>query len=449
MSTTHSFTFRLYDRNVVSCVLQIDEIMQMKLVQDDRLIRLFPAKTDVVLMLSFMSACVLLVSWVPGAGLMQELEGQRSISWSNTTALDVGDMLEVGGGNLTGSVIDLQIDQVNIHVTGRATDPATYSRWRNVILTEDVPEMWLAHMVISGSHLIMCILGFNYFLKVKVPVLLKRHHRQQRRAHNANAALDINSMDKFKRMTVHVYALDHELANPKALKKAFARFGNIVGMRVNNFSEAANNWALVSFSSQASVESIRETMASSVTSDQVETGFLTTKRHGQAVTIKVGMLTDQYVELFGSQLAHQVEDLQYETTSAEDRSIGYQAVQHAQEAVNMTLGAVGLSWLARKIPLQPMYLLRRNITFWGAFVDIALSIGGVTSSPLLLSWHLLRVTRWNLATVVVKSITANFGRIMTTVALGLLAMYAFAIMGVIFFKDDHDVVATSVKYTPE
>lgn len=453
MPTVHSLTLTLCDGNVVLCVLQIDEIMQMKLVQDDRLIKLFPAKTDIVLALSFMSACVLLVSWVPGATLMQELNGQRSVSWSNATALDVNGMLEVDGVNLTGSVFDVQISNVNVHITGRATDYATYSRWRNVVLNEDVPEMWLAHMVISGSHLIMCILGFNYFLKVKVPVLLQRHEREQRMAHNSDAALDIDSRQKFQSMTVHVYALDHEFANPKAMKKAFARFGNIVGMRINNISTATNNWALVSFSSEASIESIRETMTISavddVTMNQGETGLLTTKFRGKTFTFKVGMLTHQYVELFGSQLAHQIEDLQYEIASAEDMSIGYQAVQRAQEAINVTLGAVGMSSLAPKFDLQAMYLLRRNIAFWGAFVDIGLSIGGFVSSPLLLGWHLLRVTRWNLARVVVKSITANFGRIMTTVVLGLLAMYAFAIMGVMFFKDDHDVEYTSVKYMPE
>ena len=376
-----------------------------------------------------MSACVVLVSWVPAGTFIDEFAGTDKVSlsnlWTNATdGLDTSQLDEIGLGGLNTANVEIS--------TGGSTDYATYSRWKNVFLNDGLPEMWLAQMLISCLHLTVCILGFNHFTKVKVPVLLKRHAREQRRAHNLQSAAEGDSTHTFLDTTVHAFGLPHIIADPDSVKRAFARFGNVVGVRVNNVSKGNNNWALVCFSSAAGPENIRENMTqltqANPKNNEFETGVFTTKKtvarlQKQEISVKVGMLTEPYVAAFGGLLAEQVEELRYEILSADDESVGYQAAKHAQEVINMAFGSLG-----RKVPLQTMYLLRWNAQLWGAGLDIALSVGGVVFSPLLFSWHLLRITRWNLAKVVVKSITANLGRIMTTVVLGLLAMYTFAVI---------------------
>lgn len=443
---------------MLSCA-QIEELEHREEVKDSPAIRLYPAETDVVLLLSFLSAVVLMVSWVPSGNIAEELNvGEIDLTWNDTNDLTLGEF--------DFSSIDLRNVKVS---SGRSLDPTTYARWENRILSDDWPEMWLMHILIALAHLAICILGFNHFTVVSVPILIKRHEREQRKLHKRRT-FDSSNRETFLKRAVHVYGIHDAVANSHSVKKAFSRYGNVIAVRVTRIA-AGNSWAIVCFSSEEATEHLSQMMETGPASPRAEAaakkngfeiprdkdataGFISTKTgvtddkgrmNKQEINLKVGLLTESYVESFGGQLAEQVEELEYEVSTAADESIGFQTAQHMQELLNFALPFD----LGAKVPLQSMYVLRWNVALWQAVADIALSISGFVSTPLWFSWHLLRVTRWKLAQVVVQSITINVGKIGTTIVIGLLAMYGFAISGVMFFKTDHSVQYTSVAYNPE
>ena len=119
------------------------------------------------------------------------------------------------------------------------------------------------------------------------------------------------------------------------------------------------------------------------------------------------------------------------------------AVESMQVFLTKTFGPIGA-----KIPLAAAYDLRKNGEFWEAIADITFSIFGFSYSPLLFSYHLLKVSKQDGASIVVKSIVTNWRRLATTFILTLLAVYLFAIAGLLVFEEDHTLSKTDNDHGP-
>ena len=322
---------------------------------------------------------------------------------------------------------------------GKSLAKETYMRWNNLALEEKWPEMWVVYLVFSSIHLIVCCLAFYHFTTVRVPVMLKRRGRDQRALHmkREGERHDANRKD-FLESSIHAYGFSSGIANEKSIMQLFNRYGVVHGVRVVNVVGSVNSWAIVSFTNKSAVDTIiKEAEESEQQIHGTDDIFIEIRHKKVNYKVLVSTLDEEYIGAVGGYMAKLVDDLEYELTSSADSSVGYKAAANLQSIVNLTLGPIG-----RKIPIQSMYILRYNPQFWEAIFDIVFSVTGFFTSPLCLSYHLIRVSKLTGASIVLKSISYNLPRIATTLLLALLMMYYFAISGVVFFQSDHTASKT-------
>ena len=74
------------------------------------------------------------------------------------------------------------------------------------------------------------------------------------------------------------------------------------------------------------------------------------------------------------------------------------------------------------IPVGAVVILYNNVDMWMGFLDIIFSTLGYFLSPLLYSYHLTRIGQMGGSAIVVKSVTTNWRRLLTTLMLALFAM---------------------------
>jgi hypothetical protein len=73
--------------------------------------------------------------------------------------------------------------------------------------------------------------------------------------------------------------------------------------------------------------------------------------------------------------------------------------------------------------------LRNDPELWAAVFDIAFSAAGFLRSPLFFTYHLTRMANLKGASIVIRSITTNKARLLTTMMLAITVMYLFALFG--------------------
>ena len=102
---------------------------------------------------------------------------------------------------------------------------------------------------------------------------------------------------------------------------------------------------------------------------------------------------------------------------------GLQAVAEGLQATLDTLG------MGQQIPIERLFILRSSFDFWWAIVNIVMSVCGTLITPLCFSFHLLRIAQLPELQIVIRSITTNSSRLVTTCLLAVVAIYLFAIFG--------------------
>jgi len=434
---------RKLDAYVSGCLDVIEEITQKERTNDQLLIRIYP-NNDLVLFLSFCSGMILLMSWDPQGSVRDSYDNIQEALQDNTTDILSQETLDILYNQTFNQAFSDSAIAIGTEVLTK--DSASFTRWQNLYLNEKVPEMWLLHTIISSAHLIICLLGFNHFTTVAVPIMLKRRIRDRRRAHKQATMFEIDGRDDFLRSTLHVYGLHDAVANHKALKEVFSRYGAVTGIKLTYLKGHSKSWAIITFSNEKAVDRVKDVWVAR--KSKTDEFYVITKIGVQSpegkqvkedIRIMVSTLSEGYVASFGGQLSKHVDELEYELSSSIDDSIGFQAATEIQDIVNFAFGRFG-----SKIPVQSMFILRWNPELWEAILDILMSIFGFFSSPLYLSYHLTKVRRWPIATIVLGSVKSNWVRISTTILLGLLVMYYFAITGVLLFQADHTAKSTSV-----
>jgi hypothetical protein len=295
---------------------------------------------------------------------------------------------------------------------------------------------WYAVAFVALVHLIVCGLAFYTFLEVRVPVLLEQSDRNARLSHlNRDSHHARADRIHFLSCTVHAYGFAADLADPKLLKLAFGTFGVVSVVRAIRVKGGNNSWAMVTFSDPKAVDLLNAALEqkADVKDSEKWIEIDIRVRNGQDKDrIFIRDITPDYIEE-SITLKHLVADAEFEMLSRGDEDVLYHLATAVQQVLNVSLGSIG-----RKIPLQAMVILRRNTELYSSIADIVFSVAGFWWSPLLFSYHLGKLTvATPSAQIVVQSITTNWGRLLTTILLSMLALYLFAVMGILLFVTEH------------
>jgi hypothetical protein len=304
--------------------------------------------------------------------------------------------------------------------THQSLMPTTYGR---------LPELYPVFMALATLHLFVCMLAFYSFTAVRVPVLLAMQKRGQMNKHRRTEDKHHHSDTvAFLSQTVHLYGFGQHMAHERLLKTTLSHYGVISSARVVNVAGETNSWAIVSFSHRKAVDKIQTAMDKGGELALKER-FITATVQKKTVKMYVRETTEEYIDSVGGAVQKLVEDIEYEL-AARDTTPGYY-IASLLERIASTARVLP------KMPILSMYLLRYNPQLWEAVFDIMFSCLGFYSSPLYLSYHLIRFTKLEGAKIVLRSIAQNWLRLLTTMVLALLMMYYFAISGVLFYKADH------------
>lgn len=85
--------------------------------------------------------------------------------------------------------------------------------------------------------------------------------------------------------------------------------------------------------------------------------------------------------------------------------------------------------MSKYVPIERVFILRNSFDFWWAIVNIFMSICGTLVTPLCFSFHMLRIAQLPELQIVIRSITTNSSRLVTTCLFAVVAIYLFAIVG--------------------
>lgn len=291
---------------------------------------------------------------------------------------------------------------------------------------------WYLFTFVALVHLVVCGLAFYTFLEVRVPVLLEQSDRMARLAHLKRDSHHARS-DRihFLSCTVHAYGFSEDVASEKTIRLAFGGFGVVSVVRAVKVKGFTSSWAMVTFSDPKAVKKLQDSLQSDSEGAGERYVEVQLKSHTRG-RIFIRDITEEYIEE-SMTLKKLVADAEFELLSRGEEDVLYTLATALQQVLNVSLGRIG-----RKIPLQAMIILRLNPELWSAIADIIFSVAGFWWSPLLFSYHLSKLTNSTpSAMIVVKSITTNWGRLLTTVLLSMFALYLFAVTGLLLFDSTH------------
>lgn len=297
---------------------------------------------------------------------------------------------------------------------------------------------WYLFMLVALVHLVVCGLAFYTFLEVRVPVLLEQSDREARLSHLKRDSHHARSdRIRFLDCTIHAYGLSEDVANQKMIKMAFGAFGVVAVVRVVKVKGKGNSWAMITFSDPQAVAGLKE-IWSRDSEEGLERYVEVSIRGRTKDRVYIRDITPEYIEESAT-LKQLVTDAEFEFLSRGEEDVLYHLATAVQHVLNVSLGRLG-----RKIPLQALVILRNNAELYTAIADIVFSVAGFWWSPLLFSYHLGKLTVASpSASIVIQSITTNWGRLLTTVLLSMLALYLFAVSGLLLFNPEHDGKYTS------
>ena len=116
-----------------------------------------------------------------------------------------------------------------------------------------------------------------------------------------------------------------------------------------------------------------------------------------------------------------------------------QYIDDIAEATSIAVqGAINKLPYGELLPIESLFILKADFGFWWSILNVMMSLAGSFVSPLCFSFHLLRIAQLPQLQIVISSVTTNWSRLATTCLLAVVAIYLFAIFGVLHFEYTED-----------
>lgn len=324
------------------------------------------------------------------------------------------------------------------------------------------------------AHVLVCCLSFWFFVSIRVPVLRELRSRESRLSFFAAWQGEGSDRQQFIDRSVYLYGIadsfiewkDKEKTRvhvnriERKIKSAFSNHGcPVAAVKFKHIpGGTSSSWAVVSFGAAAhtasedhpAIQHLKSTVRTKMTGTSqlqaVQLQEQTKKQSMLAVGIK--FLDSEKVTAETKQLQSVLEEAWIDVCSQSVNPAERHTAQFL-ESVQALVNKLLPKDLGPKIPIADAFYLRNSSEFWAEIADIVFSVLGFVSSPLFFSFHLTHLARLESATIVMKSITANWKRLGNTLVLALMFIYMFAIAGLLFFRAYHVGATEGVSQNPE